>query len=128
MKGRHYLLLPLLIATAVAGDVQKIEGHLTVTRALIKSKKYPEALQRLRWFYDHCLEYDIALHAVRDSYALGYWKDLGDVYPPARQALLDLREEKSKLIRTGKGTPETVSDVARIDTMLSLQRPYEENQ
>jgi hypothetical protein len=115
MKWRRYVLLPLLIATAVAADMQK---HLTETKALIREKKYPEALQRISWFYEHVLEHDPSMDGVRNSFALGYWKDLCDVYPPAMKALVKLRETKADLVRSGKGSPEVAMDLAAIEKTL----------
>jgi hypothetical protein len=57
-----------------------------------RAGRYATALSKFVWFYEHSLEYDAALGAVRLSFALGYWFDLARKYPPARDALCKARD------------------------------------
>ena len=45
------------------------------------------ALQKFLWFHQHALRHEPSLSALRLSFALGYWADLSDRYPPARDAM-----------------------------------------
>ncbi len=70
------------------------------TTRLIQEKKYEEALLRLRWFWDHILEYQQAQYGVRLSFALHIWKQLADAYPPALQELRSLRDKSEQRAAT----------------------------
>jgi hypothetical protein len=73
------------------------------TQALVREGKYPEALGRQMWFHEHAHEIDPGLAGVRLSFALSDWKELGDVYPPARAALVANRDRKTRhLLDTGE--------------------------
>jgi len=60
-----------------------MQVYLNETNKMVKKGQYKEALQRFIWFNEHALEYDESMTGVRLSFALGYWKELGDIYPPA---------------------------------------------
>jgi hypothetical protein len=75
-------------------------------------------LWELLWFHHHALEENRALAGVRLSYALHYWLDLGKAYPPAQQALLDLREQTAQRLLQGEGKRALFHDVAAIDDRL----------
>lgn len=78
-------------------ETKKFDHYLYFeTTNLIQQKKYEEALLRLRWFWDHILEYERAQYGVRLSFALGIWKQLADVYPPALQELRSLRDKSEQ--------------------------------
>ncbi len=78
-------------------EMKKFDRYLYFeTTSLIQQKKYEEALLRLRWFWDHILEYERAQYGVRLSFALGIWKQLADVYPPALQELRSLRDKSEQ--------------------------------
>src|SRR4051812_29867743 len=48
--------------------------------------RFEEALSQFIWFHEHSLEEDRAYLGVRLSFALSYWMELAERYPPARAA------------------------------------------
>lgn len=52
-----------------------------------RAGRFAVALAKHVWFHEHALEIEPHLSAVRVSFALSAWKDLGEKYPPAMAAL-----------------------------------------
>lgn len=82
--------------------------------------RYDEALRDLLWFYEHALEHDGSYHGVRLSFALGYWKDLADVYPPALEALLATRRVTEAKFTSGAGDRHVFRDLVALNRELGL--------
>ncbi len=96
MKAVLTAVVVLMAVTSAAEDMQK---YLSDAQVLVRQKKYEEALERFIWFHDHALEHEPAgMYGVRLSFALAYWKGLGDVYPPALAALVETRDRKLKQV------------------------------
>ena len=111
MKVLLAVLVSLLTVAAHADDMQK---YLADTQALVRNGKHAEALARFQWFHAHALEHEPGMAGVRLSFALMYWKALGDNYPPARVALLELRDRTvSQVLETG-GTFELFHDASAL--------------
>jgi hypothetical protein len=91
---------------------------LTEARELALAGRYEEALGRHQWYHDHALEHEPAQCGVRLSFALRYWADLGEVYPPARDALVAVRDRDAAAVRAGDWSRELFGDVASIDRYL----------
>jgi hypothetical protein len=51
---------------------------------LVRRGAHAEALKKYRWFHENALAHDPDMRGVRRSFALRYWAQLGDIYPPAR--------------------------------------------
>lgn len=66
---------------------------LTRARAAAAAGRHAEALRDLLWFHEHALDLEPSLYGLRLSFALGAWKDLADVYPPA---MAELRAAKRR--------------------------------
>lgn len=96
-------------------DMQKYLGD---TQALVREGKHKEALDRFVWFHDHALEHRPAMYGVRLSFAMTYWKQLGDVYPPAITAMKKIRDDKTALIAKGKGDRSLFHDVTALNRTL----------
>ena len=58
------------------------------------------------------------MYGVRLSFALSGWKELGEKYPPAMKALVEVRDRKIKSILDGKGSHNLFHDVASINEVL----------
>lgn len=87
--------------------------------------KHEEALKHFVWFHDHSLEVEPALYGVRLSFALSYWKDLGESYPKALRALRRKRDEKSRFLLGGIGDRRMFHDVEAInDTCGELKKTH----
>jgi hypothetical protein len=99
-------------------DDHRPKRVLAEARALASQAKYDAALERYLWFHQHALEYNEALAGVRLSFALGEWVELGDKYPPARHALLRVRDDAARAIEDGEGSFNLFHDVAAINERL----------
>ena len=55
--------------------------------------RYEDALAKHLWFHNEALRYQPSLSGVRLSFALGYWLELAEVYPPAMKELERIRHE-----------------------------------
>jgi hypothetical protein len=73
-------------------------------RALAAKGRYEEALTKHLWFHEHALDDGPGLAGVRLSFALSDWVALGKQYPPARDALIAMRDEKARAIESGAGS------------------------
>lgn len=91
---------------------------LRQARQFVKSHQYAAALEKYIWFHDHALDADRALAGVRLSYAVLEWVDLGEVYPPARSALENVRDTKAESLMRGTGDASLFHDVASINRAL----------
>jgi hypothetical protein len=115
MKKVFFVLLVLLPAMVFAGDMRK---YLSDTQDLVKQEKYQEALTRFIWFHEHSLEHEPGMYGVRLSFALSYWKSLGDKYPPAHDAMVEVRDRKTTLLLSGKVKPALFHDVVALNRTL----------
>ena len=61
--------------------------------------RYEVALSKHLWFHKHALALQPALSAVRLSFALSHWLELGESYPPALEKMKQVRDETEKRIR-----------------------------
>ena len=62
------------------------------------------------------------MSGVRLSFALSYWKTLGQKYPPAMDALVELRDRTAKQILDSGATAELFHDVAALNRTLGEDR------
>jgi len=74
-----------------------------------------DALRDFLWFHEHALDYDCALYGVRLSFALGYWRDLAETYPPARDALEELATRGEAAMLSGRGNRSLFHEAASIN-------------
>lgn len=91
---------------------------LTRGRSSALEGRHQEALRDLVWFHEHALEHDRAYHGVRLSFALGYWKDLADVYPPAMAALLSTKRMTEAKFASGTGDRHVFRDIVALNREL----------
>jgi hypothetical protein len=85
---------------------------------LTRKGMHADALHRLLWFHRHALEHEPALYGVRLSFALSYWLDLANVYPPALEELRAVRGAKEGAIAGGAGSRDLFHDVVAINRHL----------
>lgn len=55
--------------------------------------RHAQALAKYLWFHANALKYQPALSGVRLSFALSYWMDLANEYPPAMAGFIYTRDE-----------------------------------
>lgn len=88
-------------------------------RAHASEGRHEEALSDYLWFHQHALEHERAYYGVRLSFALAYWKDLSEVYPPAAEAMSKVREAAAVAVLGPEGDAWTLFDeVMAIDREL----------
>jgi hypothetical protein len=118
MRAIVLALLLLFPGMARAGDMQK---YLSDTQELVRRGEPQQALTRFIWFHEHALEHEPAMYGVRLSFALSYWKSLGAEYPPALDAMVEIRDRSAARLLSGKPQPSLFHDV------VSLNRTLEED-
>ena len=79
---------------------------------------YQSALAKHLWFFEHALEYEPSQYGVRLSFALRYWKDLADRYPPALEALSQLRDTAADGVLSGGEVRESFMDAMSLNRVL----------
>jgi hypothetical protein len=115
MRGREATLIEETFPMRSANFPR---GVLAEARLLAAQGRFQEALEKHVWFHEHALEFDEALAGVRLSFGLTGWVELGDVYPPARQALLSVRDRATRAIAQGDGSFALFHEVAAINRHL----------
>ena len=115
MKALLAGFLAMLALSAKAEDMQK---YLADTQEMVRQGKHQEALDRFIWFHEHALENNPSMVGVRLSFALMYWKSLGDVFPPATTAMVDLRDRTTKQVSDKGGKVTQFQEVAALNRTL----------
>lgn len=95
-----------------------ISDRLSKAREAANAGRHAEALREYIWYHNNALKHEPAQYGVRLSFALGYWIDLAEVYPPARRKLIAIRDRKTRLLIAGKGTRGLFHDVESINRAL----------
>ena len=108
----------LIFATSLSAHAKDMQKYLSDTQSLVRQGKHKEALERYQWFHDHALEHEPAMYGVRLSFALSYWKQLGDAYPPALASLKKTRDDKTTQLLQGKGNAQLFHDVESLNSTL----------
>jgi len=68
------------------------------------ARRYDVALEKQLWFHKNAVRYNRGLSGMRTSFALGYWRQLADAYPPAMDALKRTRDEAWSATLSGADT------------------------
>ncbi|QEF99066.1 hypothetical protein Mal15_31250 [Stieleria maiorica] len=83
--------------------------------------RYDDALQEFLWFHEASRS-ETGMGGVRLSFALGYWMDLAEQYPPALEAFTRLRDELEQRCRDKSGDFESFHDVSAFNHYLGDDR------
>lgn len=119
LSMKPFLILLLSISLKISyAQKQDMQIYLKETKEMVKNGKYAEALERHVWFHHHALEHQPSMTGVRLSFALSDWKSLGEVYPPAMDKLIAIRNEKTKELLNNGGTSHLFADVKSINRTL----------
>jgi hypothetical protein len=105
--------------SAQADDMQK---YLQDTQTLVRKGKYPEALDRFVWFHENSVAHEPGMSGVRLSFALSYWKALGEKYPPALDALVEMRDRTTRQVLESGATSPLFQDVDSLNRTLGEDR------
>jgi tetratricopeptide (TPR) repeat protein len=103
------------VAPGQKPDPNKVRDEGNALRA---KGEYQAALDRYLWFWNHALEYEPAFSAVRLSFLLSDWVELGRRYPKAKQALLDTRARDTQLLLAGGGDFDLFMELSNINRSL----------
>ncbi len=83
-----------------------------------RAGRYSDALAKHVWFHENALKYAPAMYGVRLSFALSYWLNLANLYPPALTKLKAVRDDAATRVRNGFGPREAFIDFAAINREL----------
>jgi tetratricopeptide (TPR) repeat protein len=101
------------------------DARLLAAQEATEQGRYPEALADFLWFHQHALEYDDALSGVRLSFALMYWLQLAELYPPAKEAMQQVREQAERDVldqsRTDEERSDAFVDVQALNEQLGVE-------
>jgi hypothetical protein len=100
------------------GDKHLPQTVLDQARSLAAQARYDAALEKYLWFYQHALEHNEHFAGVRLSFVISEWVELGEKYPPARDALLAVRDETTAALVSGKGSFQMFTEVVAINRHL----------
>ncbi len=96
-------------------DPQKIKSE---ARADAKAKRYDIALAKHVWYHENVESIQPSQSAVRLSFALSEWYDLGLEYPPALEVLRSIRDNLEKQVLRGEDIGRRFHDFAAINRVL----------
>src|ERR1035441_8843353 len=83
-------------------------------KQLASMGQYEQALQCYLWHFNHAQEYgDNWQNAVRLTSELSEWEELGRRYPKAKQALIEIRDNKMREIVEGRGYAAIFEEIGR---------------
>ncbi len=83
-----------------------------------RAKRYEIALAKHVWFHENALKINQAMSGVRLSFALSYWKSLGQEYLPALEKLRQIRDELAAKANEGADIGSGFHDLASINRTL----------
>ena len=94
------------------------QAILEEARTDTKAGRYETALAKHVWIHEHALEVKPAFYGVRLSFALAYWRELAQEYPPALTKLKEIRDAARANVVAGKNVRESFHDMASINDHL----------
>lgn len=115
---RLAFVVSLILAPIGSSLATLADDALETAQKLACDGKYEEALQKHIWYHQHALEIDQAQYGVRLSFALMYWVDLGKKYPPALQALREIRNQDRERLIAGEQNRDLFHDIVAINEEL----------
>ena len=100
-----------------------VSEKLRLAQQAAEDGHFEEALQGYIWYHHNALSHQPSQSGVRVSFALSYWLELAEVYPPALTALQDIRDQKTRQLVEGELNRDLFYDVCSINEYLeeSLQ-------
>ena len=104
--------------TVVPGEKPVPSKILEEARNLMNQGRYEESLQHHLWYFNHATEYDSGQSAVRLSFALSDWAELGRRYPRAKQAIVEIRDRDTQKLLDGEGDFSLFQDVQNLNREL----------
>jgi hypothetical protein len=99
-----------------------LDAILDEARQDVIAGRYEEALAKYEWFFRTGSDSDRGHNDVRLSSALHNWKQLSDVYPPAKAKLIEIRDEAEKKVANDDDAIESFSNFAAINSALGEEQ------
>ncbi|MFV0444820.1 MAG: hypothetical protein ACK5Q5_14705 [Planctomycetaceae bacterium] len=121
---RLVCVLVVLIAASLPGEEWTPPEHPDLQQILGEAHqdcdagRYELALAKHVWFHEHALEIEPAMSGVRLSFALGYWHQLGQKYPPALEMLKSTRDQAGQAVTAPGDTLSAFQEFAAINREL----------
>jgi Signal peptidase, peptidase S26 len=97
---------------------EQVRQISTDAKALQELGRYDEALQRHLWLHHHGVEIAPSLFGLRMSFWLSDWAELAHRFPKAKQALIEIRDQKSRELGAGRGDFGLFIEVDRINSSI----------
>jgi hypothetical protein len=121
MKSPRLVVIFVLACccTLAVAEEPKPYDVLIEARKLAREGKYEESLKKHLWYHDNALRLDRGQGGVRLSFALSDWAELGKQYPKAMDAMLQIRDKKTKEVELGVGSFDAFHDVFAINHQLN---------
>ena len=125
---RSVFFLILLACTSVRADEwsppdnPNPQAILQEARADTRAKRFEVALAKHVWFHEKALTVEPSLYGVRLSFALSYWLELADEYPPALAKLKEIRDRARADVMAGKNIRESFHDMVSLNKHLDEDR------
>lgn len=112
----------LLLALSFSLNVDATVGNEDLNRIirLTKNGQYQEALEQHIWFHE-ASKSAASMAGVRLSYAIDAWVNLAKKYPPASEALYELRNKYRDTLLSGEGGFEEFLNLSSINQYLQDQ-------
>ena len=88
-------------------------------RDLVDARHFQQALDKHIWFHEESKS-SAGMGGVRLSFALSSWKELGENYPPALDALKAVRNKDKDLLLSGEGGFGNFHDLFAINRTLEV--------
>lgn len=92
---------------------------LNEARADAFAKRYETALAKHLWFHNNALKYKRSFYGVRLSFALSYWVELGEKYPPALDELKKVRNSACAKVKKETSPYQHFHDCSSINQYLN---------
>jgi hypothetical protein len=86
-------------------------------KTLMEQDRCEEALQRQIWYFNHALQYG-EVNPVRLSFGIMNWAELGQHYPKAKQALIEIRDRDAREFSEGRGRAELFLEIQNLNRVL----------
>jgi hypothetical protein len=113
--------LALLLLVSIPAQAENMRVYLNQTQTLVQRGQHQKALDRMIWFHENALKQDPSMYSMRLTVALDSWKHLAGFYPPAKTALVAIRDRgETQLVERG-GSRLLFQDVVAIN--LALDKP-----
>jgi tRNA A-37 threonylcarbamoyl transferase component Bud32 len=96
-------------------NLQRIRDEIGT---LMEQRHYEEALQRQLWYFNHSLEFGES-DAIRTSFGIMHWGELGRRYPKARQAMIEIRDADARKFSQEGDYPELFSEIQSLNRELN---------